>query len=65
MADLLGSTEHAEDPMLIQLACQASATAYCRWIILSWDFEDPNFDHFLEHIYMTVQGAGKLTSFFQ
>lgn len=64
IADLLGSTDHAEDPILIQLACQASAAAYCRWIILSWDFEDHDYDNFLRHIYMTVQGAGELTMMF-
>lgn len=57
IVDLLGRTEHANDPTLIQLACQASTTAYCRWIIVAWDFDDPNYDNFLKHIYMTVQKA--------
>jgi len=57
IVDLLGRTEHANDPTLIQLACQATTATYCRWIILSWDFDDPHFDDFLKHIYMTVQHA--------
>jgi hypothetical protein len=66
IVDVLGSTEHANDPMLIQLACQAVATAHCRWIILSWDFEDHNYDNFLRHIYITVQRAGEsITTFDQ
>lgn len=61
IVDSLGRAGHANDPTLIQLACQAATVAYVRWIIMSWDFDDPNFDEFLKHIYMTVQNAGKLT----
>jgi DNA repair exonuclease SbcCD ATPase subunit len=62
IVDLLGTTEHAHDPTLIQLACQASMAVYSRWIILAWDFDDNNYDQFLKHIYMTVQGAGERIS---
>jgi hypothetical protein len=62
IVDLLGRAEHANDPTLIQLACQAATTTYARWIIVSWDFDDPNYDNFLKHIYITVQQAGELTS---
>ena len=61
IVDLLGTAEHANDPTLIQLACQATTTAFCRWTILSWDFDDPDYDQFLQHIYITVQQAGELT----
>jgi hypothetical protein len=61
IVDLLGTTEHANDPTLIQLACQATTIAFCRWTILSWDFDEPDYDQFLQHIYMTVQQAGELT----
>jgi len=57
---LLRQSEHANDPTLVQLACQATTAAYCRWIIVAWDFDDPNYDEFLKHIYMTVQKAGEL-----
>jgi hypothetical protein len=60
IVDLLGSTEHAKDPTLIQLACQAIIAGLSRSIILSWDFEDENYDQFLAHIYATVHEAGEL-----
>jgi hypothetical protein len=63
IVDFLGSTEHAHDPTLIQLACQAATTAFCRWAILTWDFDDENYDQFLKDIYATVHEAGELTSF--
>lgn len=63
IVDHLGSTVHAHDPMLIQLACQAATAAYCRWIILAWDFDEEDFNHFLQHIYLTVRESGELTSF--
>ena len=59
---LLDTINHGNDPMLIQLACQASMAAYCLWMILSWDTEDANYDQFLKHIYTTVQQAGKSSS---
>ncbi|KIM76592.1 hypothetical protein PILCRDRAFT_34404, partial [Piloderma croceum F 1598] len=57
MVDLLGSTDHAHDPTLIQLACQATIAAYCRYIIVSWDFDDIHYDQFLKDIYATVHEA--------
>jgi len=57
IVDLLRRTEHADDPTLMQLACQATTTAYCRWIIMSWHFGDPNYDQFLRNIFKTVQNA--------
>lgn len=63
IVQLLGSIDHADDPMLIQLACQASTTMYCRWMILSWDFDDPNYDQFLKHVYLTVRTVGKFPWF--
>lgn len=60
MVNLLGSTDHAHDPTLIQLACQATIAAYCRYIIVSWDFDDIHYDQFLKDIYATVHEAGEL-----
>jgi hypothetical protein len=60
MVNLLGSTDHAHDPTLIQLACQATIAAYCRYIIVSWDFDDIHYDQFLKDIYTTVHEAGEL-----
>lgn len=62
---LLSTIDHGDDPTLLQLASQAATTAYCRWMILSWDFDDANYDQFLKHIYMTVQQAGESTSYKQ
>jgi hypothetical protein len=58
---LLGQTEHVDDPTLIQLACQATTTAYCRRIVMAWHFGDPNYDQFLRNIFTTLQKAGELT----
>ena len=62
MVHLLDIINHGDDPMLIQLACQASTAAYCRWMILTWDIDDANYDQFLKHIYMTVQQGGEPSS---
>lgn len=60
MAELLKLSEHHEDPILVQLAVQASMTAYTHWIISSWVFETPEDEHMLSEIYARVREAGKL-----
>ncbi|KAF7982964.1 hypothetical protein HWV62_24546 [Athelia sp. TMB] len=57
MVDLLATTEHAQDPLVIQLACQAATAAFCRWVVMSWDIEDENINHFLQAAYLTIQNA--------
>ncbi|KZP05595.1 hypothetical protein FIBSPDRAFT_765642 [Athelia psychrophila] len=57
MVDLLATTEHAQDPLVIQLACQAATSAYCRYIVTSWDVDDDNFNHLLQEAYFTIHGA--------
>ncbi|CAA7260335.1 unnamed protein product [Cyclocybe aegerita] len=57
MAELLKSSEHHEDPILIQLAFQAGMTAYTHWIISSWCFENPDDEHMLSEIYARVREA--------
>ncbi|KAH9485813.1 hypothetical protein JR316_0002728 [Psilocybe cubensis] len=55
MADLLKTTEHHEDPILIQIALQASMAAYTHWIVSSWCFETPEDEHMLSEIYARVR----------
>lgn len=59
MAELLKTSEHHEDPILVQLAVQASMTAYTHWIISSWVFETPEDEHMLSEIYARVREAGE------
>lgn len=65
MVDLLATTEHAQDPLVIQLACQAATAAYCRYIVTSWDVDDDNFNHLLQEAYLTVHAAGMFSSAFK
>ncbi|KAF8181794.1 hypothetical protein BJ912DRAFT_906612 [Pholiota molesta] len=55
MAELLKNSEHHEDPILVQLAVQASMAAYTHWIISSWVFESPEDEHMLSEIYARVR----------
>ncbi|KDR69816.1 hypothetical protein GALMADRAFT_230475 [Galerina marginata CBS 339.88] len=57
MAELLKSSEHHEDPILIQIALQASMSAYTHWIVSSWCFESPEDEHMLSEIYARVREA--------
>jgi hypothetical protein len=58
MVELLRTSEHHEDPTLIQIAFQAGMSAYTNWIVTSWYFDDPEGDHLLSEIYMRVREAG-------
>ncbi|PPQ91154.1 hypothetical protein CVT25_003059 [Psilocybe cyanescens] len=55
MAELLKTSEHHEDPILIQIALQASMAAYTHWIVSSWCFESPEDEHMLSEIYARVR----------
>ena len=61
MAELLKTSEHYEDPILIQIAFQANMAAYTHWIVASWCFESPEDEHMLSEIYARVREAGKST----
>ncbi|KZP28387.1 hypothetical protein FIBSPDRAFT_917651 [Athelia psychrophila] len=65
MVDLLATTEHAQDPLVIQLACQTATSTYCRYIVTSWDIDDDNFNHLLQEAYLTIHGAGMSSSGFK
>lgn len=59
MVELLATMEHAQDPLVIQLACQAATAAYCRYIVMSWDIDDETFNGFLQATYFAIHGSGK------
>jgi len=59
MAELLKTSEHHEDPILIQIAFQTDMAAYTHWIVSSWCFESPEDEHMLSEIYARVREAGK------
>ncbi|TBU25273.1 hypothetical protein BD311DRAFT_764956 [Dichomitus squalens] len=47
---------HAEDPIILQIALQALVTTYLRWLCNTWDFRlgrDPGVQ--LEHLYASIQ----------
>ena len=60
MVHLLRSTEHAEDPMLIQIALQSAMLCVSEWIIDAWCFQDEYRNIFLHEVYRTVQESGKI-----
>ncbi|TBU42058.1 hypothetical protein BD309DRAFT_217318 [Dichomitus squalens] len=43
---------HAEDPIILQIALQALVTTYLRWLCNTWDFR-PGVQ--LEHLYASIQ----------
>ena len=59
MVELLKTSEHNEDPILMQIAFQANMAAYTHWIVSSWCFESPEDEHMLSEIYARVREAGK------
>jgi DNA repair exonuclease SbcCD ATPase subunit len=59
MVELLKTSEHHEDPTLIQIAFQAGMSAYTNWIVTSWYFDDPEEEYLISEIYMRVRDAGK------
>jgi len=59
MVELLKSTEHHDDPTLVQIAFQAGMAAYSNWIVSAWDFEDPDDERLLGEIYGRLRVGGK------
>lgn len=60
MVRLLKSSQHHEDPILIQIAFQAGMSAYSHWMISSWYFENPENEQLLTEIYERVRDSGKI-----
>ncbi|KAF8883257.1 hypothetical protein BD779DRAFT_1663186 [Infundibulicybe gibba] len=55
MVELLRSSEHHEDPILVQIAFQTGMAAYSEWMISSWYFENPQNEQLLTEIYERVR----------
>lgn len=61
LTELLRSSEHHQDPILIQTAFQTGIAAYMHWMISSWCFESPEDEHMLSEIYARVREAGQFS----
>ena len=59
MAELLRTSEHYEDPILIQMGLQTAMTGYTHWVISSWCFESPEDERMLSEVYARVRETGK------
>lgn len=59
MVQLLMSSEHHEDPILVQIAFQGGLCAYVQWIISSWYFESPDNEELLRNVYNHVRDSGE------
>ena len=59
LTELLRTSEHHEDAILIQTAFQTGMAAYSHWMISSWCFESPEDEHMLSEIYARVREAGE------
>ena len=61
MAELLRTSEHHEDPILIQMGLQTAMAGYTQWVISSWCFESPEDERMLSEVYARVRETGKLS----
>ncbi|KAF8916224.1 hypothetical protein CPB85DRAFT_1290370 [Mucidula mucida] len=57
MTDLLRSSPHHDDQLVIQIALQAAMCAYVEWIITSWYFEGRDEEQLLSNLYNHIQGS--------
>ncbi|KAG0704037.1 hypothetical protein DFH29DRAFT_849421 [Suillus ampliporus] len=55
VTSLLGTVQHGEDPILIQIALQAATVEFSRWIIMTWDFDGLQAEQPLAEIYNDVR----------
>ncbi|KAK0212131.1 hypothetical protein DFS33DRAFT_1249158 [Desarmillaria ectypa] len=55
MTELLKSTLHHDDQILIQAAFQAAMCAYVDWIVTSWYFEGREEEQMLSSLYAIIQ----------
>lgn len=63
MLDLLRSIRHSEDPLVVQIALQASMTGFARWIITIWHVAVSNNQGLLADIHSQMRGSGKCSPF--
>ena len=59
MAEMLRTSEHHEDPILVQMGLQTAMVGYTHWVISSWCFESPEDEHMLSEVYARVRETGK------
>lgn len=55
----LTSVRHDEDPLIVQVACQACMVECCRRIISSWCFDGSKAEEVLPDIYTRIRKTGK------
>ncbi|KAF8805131.1 hypothetical protein BYT27DRAFT_7192773 [Phlegmacium glaucopus] len=55
MAELLKTSEHHEDPILVQMGLQTAMAGYTHWVISSWCFESPEDERMLNEVYARVR----------
>lgn len=58
MAELLRTSEHHEDPILVQMGLQTAMAGYTHWVISSWCFESPEDERMLSEVYARVRETG-------
>ena len=59
MAEMLRTSEHHEDPILVQMGLQTAMVGYSHWVISSWCFESPEDERMLSEVYARVRETGK------
>ena len=59
MAEMLRTSEHHEDPILVQMGLQTAMVGYTHWVISSWCFESPEDERMLSEVYARVRETGK------
>ncbi|KAG6901752.1 hypothetical protein C0995_008317 [Termitomyces sp. Mi166 len=57
MVEMLKSSDHREDPTIIQIAFQAAMAAYSNWIVRSWNLEEQEADIGFNKVYKEIRNA--------
>jgi len=59
MVQNLTSMRHDEDPVVVQIACQACMVECSRRIIASWCFDGSKVEQFLPELYIRIRKTGR------
>ena len=59
MAEMLRTSEHHENPILVQMGLQTAMVGYTHWVISSWCFKSPEDERMLSEVYARVRETGK------
>jgi hypothetical protein len=57
---MLRTSEHHEDPILVQMGLQTAMVDYSHRVISSWCFESPEDERMLSEVYARVRETGNL-----